>query len=143
MADLLALYGTGSPVVALVVRVLVISWRGFAGVDRGESLGVWQGVLGKLEGPTLVATGAVADGCLRSLILGWCGFGGSVGVLGRERQVTLSTILQAAWAVVLSRLTGNRVVCVSGRRCRVGRRIWMGWSRWWVVYQYVAGGGGC
>ena len=39
--------------------------------------------------------------------------------LARERGVTVSTVLQFAWAVLLSRMTGNRVVAfgetVSGR----------------------------
>ena len=64
-------------------------------------------------------------GCLRSLILGWVWIWWLGWGVGRERQVTLSTILQAAWAVVLSRLTGNRW-CVSGDG--VGSAAAFGWG---------------
>ncbi len=122
LADLLAYYGTGRPAGASTDGDYATYLAHIAATDRDESLAAWRSVLERLDGPTLVGTGApvTADGLPRQhrVALGH-DLTADLAAVSRDRQVTVSTILQAAWAILLSRLTGNRTVCfgetVSGR----------------------------
>ncbi|QKT08192.1 amino acid adenylation domain-containing protein [Gordonia sp. X0973] len=121
LADLLSLYGTGAPAVPDEPDFADYLAH-LADTDREAGLAAWRDLLADLDGPTLVGTGAgvSADEPPAEFRFGLgADLTAELGALGREQQVTPSTILQAAWAVFLSRLTGNRTVCfgetVSGR----------------------------
>nr|WP_211600673.1 non-ribosomal peptide synthetase [Gordonia effusa] len=125
LADLLALYATGEAYTATQHRgstdfgdhVLRL-----ARADRGAGLRAWREIVAPLEGPTLVSNGLEATA--QSLPRDHTVFldaetTAAIEQVARTHGVTLSNVLQFAWAVVLSRLTGNRVVtfgeAVSGR----------------------------
>ncbi|MGA4844594.1 condensation domain-containing protein [Streptomyces sp. G45] len=90
--------------------------------DRGAALDAWRGVLDGLDGPTLVAPGAgertprVPGRLERELDSAAYQ---DLAALARARGLTLNTLVQGAWAVVLGRLTGRDDVVfgttVSGR----------------------------
>ncbi|MDL9937936.1 non-ribosomal peptide synthase/polyketide synthase, partial [Gordonia sp. ABSL1-1] len=124
LADLLALYATGRTYTENVGGGADYAdfLRYLADVDVAAGMAVWRKVLAPVEVPTLVSAQREAtmdrlprdharmlDPELTSAIES----------LARERGVTVSTVLQTAWAVLLSRLTGNQVVTfgetVSGR----------------------------
>ncbi|MDQ1039021.1 amino acid adenylation domain-containing protein/non-ribosomal peptide synthase protein (TIGR01720 family)/FkbM family methyltransferase [Streptomyces sp. V3I8] len=91
--------------------------------DPQESARVWAAELAGIEGPTLIApeTGPGAD----SADVGWVGVPLRVEAArelphrAAEAGVTLNTLVQSAWAVVLNRLSGRQDVvlaaAVSGR----------------------------
>jgi len=121
LADLLALYATGEPYTAggadfgdYVRRI--------AGTDHAEALAAWRAVLAPLDEPTLVAPAAEATAAamprdLRVTLTSAAASG--LERITKELGVTTATAVQFAWAVLLSRLTGSRVVSfgetVSGR----------------------------
>ncbi|GAA2336138.1 non-ribosomal peptide synthetase [Dactylosporangium salmoneum] len=94
--------------------------------DRGAAEAAWRAALAGLEQPTLVApaAGAVLDArpgkAERELP---AEVTARLAALARERQVTLNTVVQAAWAVLLVQLTGRTDVVfgttVSGRPAAV------------------------
>ncbi|MEU8820497.1 amino acid adenylation domain-containing protein [Actinoplanes sp. NPDC048796] len=96
--------------------------RWLLGTDRAAAEAAWRASLDGLEQPTLVAPGAGAvldsrPGKLESELPRE--LTDRLTALARERQVTLNTIVQAAWAVLLVQLTGRTDVVfgttVSGR----------------------------
>ncbi|UEA58096.1 amino acid adenylation domain-containing protein [Gordonia otitidis] len=125
LADLLALYATGTPYTPgpspsrpdFGTHVKILATKDDSIGDRA-----WRTVLERLTEPTLVGQyqHPTTDAMPRDHTFG-LGRTASDAIdrLARERGVTVSTILQFAWAVLLSRMTGNQVVAfgetVSGR----------------------------
>ncbi|MCC3325694.1 amino acid adenylation domain-containing protein [Gordonia bronchialis] len=116
LADLLALYTTG----ATYTGTLHSGTTDFgdhvialARADKAAGLAAWRAVLAPLEGPTLVSTSleATADTLPRehSVVLDDA-LAAGIHRIARTHGVTVSTIMQFAWAVLLARLTGNRTV---------------------------------
>ncbi|GAC78165.1 non-ribosomal peptide synthase domain TIGR01720/amino acid adenylation domain-containing protein [Gordonia malaquae] len=125
MADLLALYATGAAYTGLAGS----SGNDFADyarrvgrADHEAGLDAWRDVLAPIAEPTLVAAQveATADTMPRDLRvpLG-ADLTEAIEGLSRRSGATVSTVLQFAWALLVSRYTGNRVVTfgetVSGR----------------------------
>ncbi|WP_159067541.1 non-ribosomal peptide synthetase [Gordonia iterans] len=122
LTDLLAAYATGAPYTPTHEHSFADHARAVARTDTAAGIAAWQENLADVDGPTRIApAGTTAiDQAPREV-----GFAladdtsAKVLRLARECGATLSTVLQAAWAVLLSRLTGNRVVTfgetVSGR----------------------------
>ncbi|WP_344716283.1 amino acid adenylation domain-containing protein, partial [Gordonia defluvii] len=125
IADLLALYATGSTYTGQVNT----SGNDFADflalppvADDAESMAAWRNLLLPLEEPTLVAANSVptSDQLPRDRIVVLDPeLSAAIEDAARTRGVTVAVIMQFAWAVLLSRLTGNRIVAfgetVSGR----------------------------
>ncbi|WP_425270387.1 amino acid adenylation domain-containing protein, partial [Gordonia alkanivorans] len=126
LADLLSLYATGETFTGALPgasqRDFADHARAVATIDTAAGLAAWREVLAPVTEPTLVAPGhePSADAPPRDFE-----FTVDVDVterleaLGRDNSTTMSTVVQFAWAVFLSRLTGNRTVSfaetVSGR----------------------------
>ncbi|MDL9939034.1 condensation domain-containing protein, partial [Gordonia sp. ABSL1-1] len=125
LADLLAGYATGQTYTGQIsdgdgdfadfVRLVATS-------DRDAGLAAWARVLAPVEGPTLVSSMATAtvDQLPDDLsVLLDAATTAAIDELSRAHGVTAATVLQVAWALLLSRLTGNQVVTfgetVSGR----------------------------
>ncbi|MDH3024096.1 amino acid adenylation domain-containing protein [Gordonia alkanivorans] len=133
LADLLALYATGSPFTGQDAGTRTDFGDYLARIaetDQAEGLAAWARVLQPIESPTLVAPGlapVVVDGDQDSAEhlpreRRWVLDTDLVAGLERTARTsgtTMATVLQLAWAVLLSRLTENRVVSfgetVSGR----------------------------
>ncbi|AZZ81208.1 non-ribosomal peptide synthetase [Gordonia alkanivorans] len=125
LADLLALYATGATYTGQISdsRQDFSDYLAHIGaVDDRDGLAAWSRVLAPVEGPTLVASGteATADLLPRdSSVLLDEDLSSAIEAVARTHGATVATVLQVAWAVLLSRLTGNRVVTfgetVSGR----------------------------
>lgn len=135
LADLLALYATGSPFTGQGTgeRTDFADYLArIADTDLDAGLAAWARVLGPVTEPTLVAPGltgtSVEDGENRTAAEHlprehrWVLEPDLVAALertARQSGSTMATTLQLAWAVLLSRLTDNRVVTfgetVSGR----------------------------
>ncbi|MBE7193872.1 MAG: amino acid adenylation domain-containing protein, partial [Gordonia polyisoprenivorans] len=125
LADLLALYATGTSYTGRTrsgEADFATHLMRVARADVGEGLEAWRSVLAPVEGATLVAPGieatAAAAPHTHSVTLD-DHTTTALEDLARSRGVTISTVMQFAWAVLLSRLTGQRVVTfgetVSGR----------------------------
>ncbi|MBM2616682.1 amino acid adenylation domain-containing protein [Actinoplanes sp. LDG1-06] len=100
--------------------------RWLAGADRAAAETAWRDALAGLDQPTLVAPGAGAvldarPGQLERDLPGEVT--DRLTALARDHQVTLNTVVQAAWAVLLVGLTGRTDVVfgttVSGRPAQV------------------------
>ncbi|MCK0438390.1 non-ribosomal peptide synthase/polyketide synthase [Gordonia alkaliphila] len=122
LADLLAAYATGSTFTPTHELSFADHVRAIAGADAAAGLAAWQELLAPVEGPTRIASAGMTgiDQAPREVPLALSEeLSEDVMRLTRESGATLSTVLQAAWAVLLSRVTGNRVVTfgetVSGR----------------------------
>ena len=126
LADLLSLYATGETFTGSLPgasgRDFADHARAVATTDIAAGLTAWREVLAPVSEPTLVAPGhePSADAPPRDHE-----FALDVEVterleaLARDNSTTMSTVVQFAWAVFLSRLTGTRTVTfaetVSGR----------------------------
>ncbi|KUM78492.1 hypothetical protein AQI70_13610 [Streptomyces curacoi] len=124
MKDLLRLYGTGGDASRLPrTRGYSDFLTWLAGRDRAESLRAWARELDGLEEPTMLVPGADAEAARGGLAQLEVPVPPDVArALSRRAAalgVTMSTVVQAAWAVLLGRLTGRRDVVfgatVSGR----------------------------
>ncbi|MCB1297175.1 MAG: amino acid adenylation domain-containing protein, partial [Gordonia sp.] len=126
LADMLALYATGSTYTEQVSGGATGDFgdylRTIAGRDDDAAFAAWRQVLAPVEGPTLVAAGqqATADAMPRDLeTLLDADLIADLEAAARAEGATLATALQVAWAIFLSRKTGNQVVTfgetVSGR----------------------------
>ncbi|MGW9266472.1 amino acid adenylation domain-containing protein, partial [Gordonia terrae] len=129
LADLLALYATGETYTGQVAggegsqrSDFADHVRRLAAADRDAGLAAWRQVLAPIEGPTLVAPGLEAtDDELPRQHRVMLDEETTAGLeeLTRTEGVTTATVMQFAWSVLLSRMTGNRVVVfgetVSGR----------------------------
>ncbi|MGW9267005.1 amino acid adenylation domain-containing protein, partial [Gordonia terrae] len=124
LADLLALYAGVGPYTATISADSDFGdhVRRLAAADPAAGLAAWRDVLAPLAEPTLVS--GADEATTTSLPRDheeWIDAETTAAInrLARERGVTVSTILQFAWAVLLSRMTGNQVVAfgetVSGR----------------------------
>ncbi|MFJ9461625.1 amino acid adenylation domain-containing protein [Kitasatospora sp. NPDC101447] len=121
--ELLALYATAGDDSALPrVRPFRDYLQWLAGQDKASALGAWREALAGLDGPTLVAPHAgerapVVPGRLETELDR--ATHEALTALARERALTLNSLVQGAWAVVLSGLTGRDDVVfgstVSGR----------------------------
>jgi amino acid adenylation domain-containing protein len=121
--ELLALYASGGDDSALPrVRPFRDYLQWLARQDRESALAAWRDTLSGFDGPTLVAPQAgqrspVVPGRLETEVdrATYEALSG----LARERALTLNSLVQGAWAVVLSGLTGRDDVVfgttVSGR----------------------------
>ncbi|BBZ18087.1 non-ribosomal peptide synthetase [Mycolicibacterium gadium] len=87
--------------------------------DRDAALAAWREVLAGFDTPTLV--GPPVQGSQRSVETSWmpAELTRELTELARAQRTTVNTVLQAAWAQLLMRLTGHRDVAfgtaVSGR----------------------------
>ncbi|MFT3661300.1 MAG: amino acid adenylation domain-containing protein [Gordonia sp. (in: high G+C Gram-positive bacteria)] len=125
LADLLALYATDVAYTAQV-RSGSADFGDFvtmvAEADRDEGRKAWAEVLAPVDEPTVVAAHSrVAEDTMPrelNLSLG-SELTREIESMARERGVTVTTILQTGWAVLLSKMTGHQVVTfgetVSGR----------------------------
>ncbi|MGW4433614.1 amino acid adenylation domain-containing protein [Streptomyces tendae] len=121
--ELLALYRTRGDDSALPrVRPFRDYLQWLAGQDRDSAVAAWREVLAGLDGPTLVAPQAgertpVVPGRLETELAD--ADHAALTRLAREHSLTLNSLVQGAWAVVLSGLTGRDDVVfgttVSGR----------------------------
>ncbi|MFJ6619998.1 amino acid adenylation domain-containing protein [Kitasatospora sp. NPDC091335] len=121
--ELLVLYATAGDDSALPrVRPFRDYLQWLAGQDKASALGAWREALAGLDGPTLVAPHAgerapVVPGRLETELDR--ATHEALTALARERALTLNSLVQGAWAVVLSGLTGRDDVVfgstVSGR----------------------------
>ncbi|MFF3500900.1 amino acid adenylation domain-containing protein [Streptomyces sp. NPDC003247] len=124
---LLGLYaelGGGPPVPAATDVSEYFRW--LAGRDRQASLAAWRQALDGVDGATRLAPASVGTGVERpgrvAVELGR-EFSDRLRAFARERGVTLTTVLQTAWGLLLGRLTGRHDVVfgcpVSGRPAEV------------------------
>ncbi|WP_320773805.1 non-ribosomal peptide synthetase [Streptomyces sp. CRN 30] len=101
-------------------------YRWLDGRDRAASLAAWREVLSGVDGSTRLAPASTGSGVERpervAVELGR-EFSDRLRAFARERGVTLTTVLQTAWGLLLGRLTGRRDVVfgcpVSGRPAEV------------------------
>ncbi|ETA04625.1 hypothetical protein V525_23105, partial [Gordonia alkanivorans CGMCC 6845] len=128
LADLFALYATGQTYTGTVAARsggegdYLDYLRHIAAADTEAGLDAWRSVLEIVEEPTLVGAGreATTDQLPRdaSTMLS-PELTAAIEDLTRASGVTVSTVMQFAWAVLLSRITGQRAVVfgetVSGR----------------------------
>ncbi|MFC0313716.1 amino acid adenylation domain-containing protein [Gordonia phosphorivorans] len=124
LADLLALYTVGATYTQQSAQSAGFKdyLRYIADRDQAEGLDAWQRILAPAEGPTLVAQGAHAEADALPAALAVPvdpALAARLDGVARDHGVTVSTVLQLAWAVFLSKLTANRIVTfgetVSGR----------------------------
>ncbi|GAB17963.1 putative non-ribosomal peptide synthetase, partial [Gordonia effusa NBRC 100432] len=125
IADLLALYATGQTYTG-TINTSGNDFGDFLALpgtaDDEAGLTAWRQIIAPLESPTLVSRGAEATHdqlpADHTVFLD-PELSAGIESVARSRGVTVSTITQFAWAVLLSQLTGNRVVTfgetVSGR----------------------------
>ncbi|MGW6739453.1 non-ribosomal peptide synthase/polyketide synthase [Streptomyces sp. NPDC055025] len=114
MRELWALYAAGGRAVGLGVPVSSRPyWTWLAGRDTSVALEAWRAELAPVEEPTLVApTVAGTDAVLaRSLTVeAREGLVEGLERVARGAGVTLNTVVQLAWGLVLGQLTGRREV---------------------------------
>ncbi|GAC71059.1 putative non-ribosomal peptide synthetase [Gordonia soli NBRC 108243] len=125
LADVLALYARGTTFTDLQAPQagdFGDYLRHIASADREQGLAAWRDVLAPLEEPTIVSSDVevTATSLPRDHVESVdAELTAAIEQVARSRGVTLTTILQFAWSVLLSRLTGNQVVAfgetVSGR----------------------------
>ncbi|MCY0963546.1 condensation domain-containing protein, partial [Streptomyces sp. H27-H5] len=116
--ELLTLYGRsgdGSALPRVTPHRDYLTW--IAGQDRGVAEDAWRRVLDGLDEPTLVApagrdgTPATPD---RVTVDVPAALTAQLTDLSRSAGVTLNTLFQAAWAIVVGRLTGREDVVFGG-----------------------------
>ncbi|AXE23898.1 non-ribosomal peptide synthetase [Streptomyces globosus] len=124
---LLALYAElGGGPAAPAAPLLAEYFRWLAGRDHPASLDAWRDALAGLDDATRLAPAGTGTGVERpgrvTLALGR-EFSDRLRTFAREQGVTLTTVLQTAWGLLLGRLTGSRDVVfgcpVSGRPSEV------------------------
>ncbi|MFF4646796.1 amino acid adenylation domain-containing protein [Streptomyces sp. NPDC001389] len=123
MRDLLLLYGSRGDPAALPAAPdfgAFLAWR--AGQDEEESARAWTAELDGVEEPTLLAPGAegIGDEGVAQLDVPLpAEEARALAVRAAELGVTVNTLVQGAWGLLLGRLTGRRDVVfgatVSGR----------------------------
>ncbi|WP_040405617.1 non-ribosomal peptide synthetase [Amycolatopsis nigrescens] len=120
--ELLALYAAGGDPGALTPAPAYrdyLAW--LAAQDREATRAAWREALAGLDGPTLLASAASAPSAAPERHTAELPEGTTAALvaLARRAGVTLNTVLQAAWAVLLGGLTGREDVLfgttVSGR----------------------------
>lgn len=121
--ELLTLYAAGGEATALPrVRPYREHLRHLAGQDRMAARAAWQAALAGLEEPTrvrAVPAGRVPTVPRRLEFRAPERLGAALAERARAHGLTLNTVLQAAWAITLGRITGTTDVTfgvtVSGR----------------------------
>ncbi|MFD8689681.1 amino acid adenylation domain-containing protein [Streptomyces sp. NPDC059651] len=114
LGEILALYQAGGASAALAAPVpyrTYLAWLSGQDTDRAQA--VWEEALDGLEGPTLVAPGA--DAGLRVLserVTTELSADATAELTrsARARGLTLNTVVQGAWGLLLAALTGQRDV---------------------------------
>ncbi|MER7004922.1 amino acid adenylation domain-containing protein [Dactylosporangium sp. NPDC000555] len=111
--DLFDLY----PATADAVPPVVTGFRDYlhwlSGQDKPAAVAAWTAALAGLDEPTLAAPGAeAADAVISNLVAERLGTDETARLhaAARAAGVTLNTVVQGAWAIVLSQLTGRRDV---------------------------------
>ncbi|MER5985206.1 amino acid adenylation domain-containing protein [Streptomyces sp. NPDC001787] len=101
-------------------------FRWLAGRDREASLAAWRDALAGVDGATRLApanTGTAVERPGRETVGLGREFSDRLRAFAREQGITLTTVLQTAWGLLLGRLTGRRDVVfgcpVSGRPAEV------------------------
>ncbi|GAA3021861.1 amino acid adenylation domain-containing protein [Streptosporangium longisporum] len=126
LRDLLALYhrGDDTDLPAPVPFRSYLSW--VAGRDRTVAERAWSAALADLDGPTLVAPGGSGEGgALPRLLITELpeDLTAALERTARAQGLTLNTVVQGAWALLLNTVTGRRDVVfgstVSGRPSRL------------------------
>ncbi len=105
--DLFTLYGGGDPAPVAGIRHY-LGW--LAGQDTDAAHAAWSAALAGIEQPTLVAPGAVENSAeLPELLVAELDEPdtGRLRELARATGVTLNTVVQAAWALLLCTVTGH------------------------------------
>ena len=125
--ELLGLYRAGGSEAGLAPVAPVARYLDWlAGWDRGAAEAAWAGALAGVGGPTLIAPHAsgravAIPGSVRREL--GSALTGALGGLARGAGVTLNTLIQAGWALYLSRMTGQHDVVfgatVSGRPAEI------------------------
>ncbi|MCB5183479.1 non-ribosomal peptide synthetase, partial [Streptomyces antimicrobicus] len=125
--ELFALYGTGGDDRALPPVPPFEAYLGWLdGLDEDAARSAWRHALAGVEEPTLVAPGATPDTAVRpeqvSILLTPERTAALTG-FARARGLTLNTLIQGAWAILLAQLTGRDDVVfgatVSGRPAEI------------------------
>lgn len=125
--SLLAIYAElGGGPAAPAGQPLSEYFRWLAGRDRDASLGAWRDALAGVDDATRLAPARTETGIERpgreTIGLGR-GFSDRLRAFARDEGVTLTTVLQTAWGLLLGRLTGRLDVVfgcpVSGRPAEV------------------------
>ncbi|WP_262706415.1 MULTISPECIES: non-ribosomal peptide synthetase, partial [Streptomyces] len=117
MRELFTLYHHQEPEVTASTLAPAVPWREYlawyGSRDRGVGVAAWCGVLAGVEeasvlGPVVSGGGGVVPGEV------WCevseGLTGRLVGRGRELGLTLNTLVQGAWGILLGRLTGREDV---------------------------------
>ncbi|MGC4987363.1 amino acid adenylation domain-containing protein [Streptomyces sp. DT193] len=120
-ADLFALYQDEDTVLPAPVPFRdYLAW--LAVQDRGQALAAWDKALAGLEEPTLVAASVEgATSVLPERVVGVVGMAATavLAEMARSRGLTLNTVVQGAWALLLAATTGRQDIVfgstVSGR----------------------------
>jgi len=92
-----------------------LAWLG--GQDKDAALAAWQHELAGLDGPTLVQPAGPAAAPVVPELMSMSAteeLTVALGQLARSRGLTMNTIIQGAWAMVLSRLTRRNDVVFGG-----------------------------
>ncbi|QHF44575.1 non-ribosomal peptide synthetase [Pseudomonas sp. S35] len=122
LAQMLARYAGEPPAQAPVRYRQYIEW--LQRQDGALSQAFWMERLGRLDGPTLLASalprqGVPAQGYAETDVLLQASSTRRLTEFAREQKVTVNTLVQAAWLLLLQRYTGQRCVTlgttVSGR----------------------------
>jgi aspartate racemase len=105
VTELFTRYGGGTPPPVPPYREYL---RWLAGRDRTAAADAWRRVLAGLTEPTLVAGGGPAAAASATVLTeAPDDLARAVTATARRHDLTLSTVVQGVWALVLSRLTGR------------------------------------
>ncbi|MEU9595457.1 amino acid adenylation domain-containing protein [Streptomyces sp. NPDC048109] len=115
LADLFRIYRDGGSAEALEPAVPFGNYLGWlATQDRAEAERAWRSALAGLDGPTLVAGPSGHDGSPRAQRRAVAELPpedtARLAKTARSRGLTVNTVVQGAWALLLSVLTGSRDV---------------------------------
>ncbi|MFD8607135.1 non-ribosomal peptide synthetase [Streptomyces sp. TSRI0445] len=115
LGDLFRIYGDGGTADRLEPTVPFQDYLGWVGEqDRDRAERAWRGVLSGVDGATLVADGAgtgSSDRGQRRVVTELSErTTAELTALARSRELTVNTLVQGAWALLLTELTGRQDV---------------------------------
>ncbi|XQE79490.1 amino acid adenylation domain-containing protein [Streptomyces microflavus] len=115
LGDLFRIYGDGGTAERLEPTVPFQDYLGWVGEqDRDQAERAWKGVLSGVDGATLVADGAgtgSSDRGQRRVVTELSEQAAAeLTALARSRELTINTLVQGAWALLLTELTGRQDV---------------------------------
>ncbi|MFD3412866.1 amino acid adenylation domain-containing protein [Streptomyces cyaneofuscatus] len=115
LGDLFRIYGDGGTADRLEPTVPFQDYLGWVGEqDRDQAERAWKGVLSGVDGATLVADGAgtgSSDRGQRRVVTELSErTSAELTALARSRELTVNTLVQGAWALLLTELTGRQDV---------------------------------